>query len=601
MSFNYQKNKEHSQDNFWTSYSDLFLGLSTIFLLLYVTASLRTGTDALRGEIENKKLSMQVEELQQQLKMYESVKNDYIQNQASKDESQEYQELMDKLTLLQEDAKSEKDRLVVEALENDKKAKALNKYQQMVRNVLNANKMAKSKLINRDDLIKEQDVEIDDKNVQIGTLEKDIQQKQNLIAQGEKKIADTEDALSKNISQLKAAYKHNKMTKKAFEARLNKMQDEGDRKIQALADKNGQYENQIGQMQGTLAQVKTELSATQNQLGATQGQLNTTKGQLKATRGQLNATQGQLNDTRGQLDATTGELSATKGQLGATQGQLNSAKGQLNSARGQLAAAAGELNATKGELNATKGELNATKGQLGNAEGQLNAARGELSSTKGQLAATAGELSATKGQLGATQGQLAKAKAELDARKAIASEIQKGFAKAGVKADIDLQTGDVVLDFGNAYFDNDSDRLKNQMKGVLEKAVPIYSKSLFGNPKIANKISAVEIVGYASPTYKGRFVDPNSTAEDDRNAIKYNMDLSYRRAKSIFNYVIDDKNVKFDHQHELLGLMKVSGRSYLEVMNLKNRNIANAADFCKLNDCKKAQRVIIKFSMDQKK
>ncbi len=60
MSFNYDKNKAQSshQDSFWTSYSDLFLGLSTIFLLLYVTASLRTGTEGLRNQIENQKLSM---------------------------------------------------------------------------------------------------------------------------------------------------------------------------------------------------------------------------------------------------------------------------------------------------------------------------------------------------------------------------------------------------------------------------------------------------------------------------------------------------------------------------------------------------------------
>ena len=104
MSFNYHKNKSgESQDSFWTSYSDLFLGLSTIFLLLYVISSLRTGTDAIRAQVDNQKLSMEVDELKGQLKMYENVKNEYMNN-APKDEVQEYQELMDKLTLLQEDA-----------------------------------------------------------------------------------------------------------------------------------------------------------------------------------------------------------------------------------------------------------------------------------------------------------------------------------------------------------------------------------------------------------------------------------------------------------------------------------------------------------------
>ncbi|MGC5276225.1 hypothetical protein ACPXAM_24110, partial [Escherichia coli] len=62
-----------------------------------------------------------------------------MEKQASKDEKEEYGELMDKLTLLQEEAKNEKNRLNKEAHENAKKEQALNKYQQMIRNVLNAN------------------------------------------------------------------------------------------------------------------------------------------------------------------------------------------------------------------------------------------------------------------------------------------------------------------------------------------------------------------------------------------------------------------------------------------------------------------------------
>jgi hypothetical protein len=165
-----------------------------------------------------------------------------------------------------------------------------------------------------------------------------------------------------------------------------------------------------------------------------------------------------------------------------------------------------------------------------------------------------------------------------------------------------METGDVVLDFGQAYFDSDSDHLKNEMKNVLEKAMPIYSKSLFGNPKISDKITAVEIVGFASPTYKGKFIDPKSPNPEDKTAIKYNMDLSYRRANAIFGYVLDDNNMKFQHQKELVSLMKVSGRSFLETLPAAaSRNVANAAEFCKKNDCKKAQRVIIRFNVDQKK
>lgn len=554
MSFNYNQSKDHgSNDSFWTSYSDLFLGLSTIFLLLYVTASLRSGTEGLRTQLENEKLAMKVEEMENQLKMYESVKNEYLQQQASKSEVQEYQELMDRLTLLQEDAKSEKEKLLQQASDNEAKVRALNKYQQMVRNVLNANKMAKTKIAAREDVIAEQDVEIDVKENQITTLNKDIESKSKLIAQGEERISQTEKALEKRVQQLQASFRANKMTKKAYEAQLAQARADGEARVNQLRSVNSQYQNQIEQATRQLDQVQGELQSAQSALANTQGELANTQGALSRTQGTLAATRGQLQQKQGEVEGLSGQLASTQGALAASQGQLRQKEGELQGLSGKLAGAHAEK------------------------------------------AALAGKLSST-------QGELAKAKAEIEARKSVASEIQKGFAKAGVKADIDMQTGDVVLDFGQTYFDSDSDRLKREMKSVLEKAMPVYSRSLFGNPKISDKVSAVEIIGFASPTYQGRFVDPHSAKAEDKAALKYNMDLSYRRANSIFTYLLDEKQSgSFEHQRELLALMKVSGRSFLEVMKVQNRNVASAAEFCKQNDCKKAQRVIIRFSMDQKK
>lgn len=488
MSFNYHKNKESAAgETFWTSYADLFLGLSTIFLLLYVVSSLRTGTDGIKNMIENQRLNMQVQDLKNQLKMYESIKTDYLNKEASKGEQQEYTELMDKLTLLQEEAKDESERLKREALENQSKGVALNKYQQMIRNIINANKMAKTKIINRDDVIEQQDEEIDVKDLQIGDLEKNIRKQQNLISQNEKQIRDADKALQKQMADLERARKQNRLTAKAYQKKMADLKEERQNEIDQLRDAGEGYQKQ-----------------------------------LKASQAQLNNLTGQLEETSGKLEETTGKL-----------------------------------------------------------------------------AQKTGEAESLKGQLSDTKGQLAKAQAEMDARKAVARDIKKGFAAAGIKADIDMQTGDVFLDFGEAYFERDSSAMKPEMKNVLEKAMPVYSKSLFGNPKLADKISAVEVVGFASPTYKSRYIDPNSNRPEDKEAIKYNMDLSYRRAKAIFNHILDERTMQFQYQKEMVPMMKVSGRSFLEVM--KNNKVKSGQDFCKVNDCKKAQRVIIKFSMDGKK
>ncbi|MGZ3804660.1 MAG: microtubule-binding protein [Pseudobdellovibrionaceae bacterium] len=562
MSFNYHKNKEgNSQDSFWTSYSDLFLGLSTIFLLLYVISSLRTSTDAIRYQVESQKLSLQVNELKGQLQMYENVKNEYMNN-APKDEVQEYQELMDKLTLLQEDAKTEKDKLIEKAFENDKKVKALNKYQQMVRNVMNANKMAKSKIVHRDDLIKDQDETIETQDNEIDNLQEDIQNKKDLIAEGERKIDEANNSLKEKAAELKQALNSNKITKKKYDAKLAQARAENDRQVNQLALANEKYSEQLAATTGQLNQVSAQLNQTNTQLAKTQGALVEKENETRGLYGQL---QKQAGDAKSKIAGLEAGFAAEKAK---------------------------ERALFDAELNKHKAMGAAEKARR---EGQFKAAMAAKERELGN------KLAALGGQLKDTEGQLAKAKAENEARKAVADEVKKGFAKAGIKADIDMETGDVVLDFGQAYFDNDSDHLKNEMKNVLEKAMPIYSKSLFGNPKISNKISAVEIVGFASPTYKGRFIDPKSNSPEDKQAIKYNMDLSYRRANAIFGYVLDDNNLRFQHQKELVSLLKVSGRSFLETLPAANRSVANAKDFCKQNDCKKAQRVIIRFNVDQKK
>jgi hypothetical protein len=51
----------------------------------------------------------------------------------------------------------------------------------------------------------------------------------------------------------------------------------------------------------------------------------------------------------------------------------------------------------------------------------------------------------------------------------------------------------------------------------------------------------------------------------------------------------------YRNQQRLMGLVKVTGRSFLAQDSGNKRGAG--ADFCKLNDCKKEQRVVIKFNL----
>ena len=69
MGLRHQKVKSsgHHSDSMWTSYSDLFMGLSFIFLLLYVTASLRSGATQFQSSAVSQKMAQENEELKNQV------------------------------------------------------------------------------------------------------------------------------------------------------------------------------------------------------------------------------------------------------------------------------------------------------------------------------------------------------------------------------------------------------------------------------------------------------------------------------------------------------------------------------------------------------
>jgi hypothetical protein len=180
MSLDYNKSvsKRTDQDNFWAAYADLYTMLTAIFLLLYVVASLRGGTNAIQQQIEQKQLAAEAADLKEQIRVYNTLKDDFVEKKATEDEQKTYKELMDKLSLLQDKAKEEKQELRKRAEENEKKEVALNKYQQIIRNIINANMLAKSGLKTRDE-------KIATKTQKIASLGQEIDEKTRTLAETE--------------------------------------------------------------------------------------------------------------------------------------------------------------------------------------------------------------------------------------------------------------------------------------------------------------------------------------------------------------------------------------------------------------------------------
>ena len=273
MGFEYKKHGKENGDSMWTSYSDLFLGLSIIFLLLYVASSLRQGTDGVKQHTEYKRVQKENEDLRQQIKAYETLKQDYIQKQASDTEQDNYKELMDKLTLLQDQAKDEKNDLRKQANENEKKEKALNQYQQMIRNIINSNMVAKARIKSRDTMIDTKEEVITEKSGEITNLEQDVAQKQQVIKQTEAKAETLETQLDQRLKQLRSAYKAQHISKKKFEQERVQLQTEMEGKIAKVRE-----QKQVAQAE--FDRASAELAQTHNALVQTEGQLQNAKGNI---------------------------------------------------------------------------------------------------------------------------------------------------------------------------------------------------------------------------------------------------------------------------------------------------------------------------------
>jgi chromosome segregation ATPase len=631
MSLDYQKLKSKQQEDgsFWTSYSDLFMVLSVVFLLLYVVGSLRSGTSSVQSQIEHQKLKAEAQDYKKQIQAYNALKDDYLEKEASADEAKMYDELMSKLSLLQEEATEEKKQLEVRAGENEAKAKALNQYQQMVRNIVNTSLLSNKKIKFRNEVIVKKNDEIKDMDSTIQTQTKDITEKAQLIVQNRQQIEKQEkeiyekqqvlDQKKQQVAMLESQVNEKAQTIQTNQSKINSLNSDLSQKIKELEKTSTSANTSKAELNRNIAIMKLQNA---KKIGELQNQTKEMKESVESINRELADAAGQLNDARGKMAAqeamkkklesdmanASAEHQAKMAQMrGDFDKKMNAERealeNQLNNEKASGAEKLKRLGEFKNKLASDKAALDkqlaGLKDEVGKAKGEADTLKGQLANAQkehGRYMAAIGQLEKDKAGL---SGDLKRAQELIEAKKKLARKIADNLAKNGIKAGVDGKTGDVTIQFGDEYFDTGKADLKENMKSVLQKFVPTYSKSLLEDEKVAKEISSVEIIGFSSPTYKGRYVDPQSLQDQDRAAVSYNLDLSYNRAKSIFSYMFDKKSMTYQHQKDLLPLVKVTGRSFL-AEEVKGRDIASGLaikDYCAKYNCEKSQKVIIRFNL----
>lgn len=571
MALNYEKlqKKQEQGDSFWTSYADLATVQSVLFLLLYSAATLRTTSISLSQKMVTLEKQQEIEALEQQIKAYEVLKEDYLTKGASAQEKEMYEKVLTQMQLLEEKARREKEDQLAKATANAEKEKGLNQYQSIIKNIINANVLAQSKLKKRDDIIAK-------KTKSISELKKNIREREQLIDANNREISQINKKLHKSIEEVKYAYRSKANSKRKAEQEIARLKADSVRQIHTLQSKNREASQQLDEAKNMIV-AKTQL------LKQKENEVSKLAEEKSKILGDLERKEHTYQRSMADLEATHRAVLARERKVfedGLKKEKLTSAA-QLERERQYRTKVEQEKAAFNSKMGELTSQLRDTQKAIHESETRYKDSINKLATAKGGL----------ERQLAAIQQRDAE-------KRKVADEIRKNFARAGINADINMRTGEVTIHFGEEYFDYGSAELKNGMMTVLRKAIPIYAKSLLSDSKIAQKVNSVEIIGFASPTYRGKYVNPKDLGPEARHAVNYNMDLSYQRAKSIFEYVFDTKQMRYSHQKDLLSLTKVSGLSYLRSQSAGDSTLSDA-EYCEKYDCAKSQKVLIKFNFDE--
>ncbi|MFW7379922.1 MAG: hypothetical protein ACOH5I_14005 [Oligoflexus sp.] len=588
MNFDYEKIKQKQSDNgsHWTSYSDLFMALSFLFLLLYVVASFRTGTVTHSANVRLVAMEDYQRELSQQIQIYERVSKNYIEQDATEAEKELYEDVMKKLSLLQEESKQEQQQLATELNEQKQREQELNTYQQTIKNLIQANLNATRDVKERERRIAERARELQQTEKTLMVKQQELSQKDETLnltqsklesakqreIQNQQKMVETAERYESRIAEITEESKQKLEEMQAgFQAQQKKLQEQ----TEELEQARQVIVEQASKNQKLIAMVRQSQAKSRKQMDEVQKQHEEMLAQARA------AYEEELQKQRMSAEEKMQAERQYREKIQAEKAKFDNNMKKLESELGEKLARLSELQERQGRLESQNEEL---AGQLQNAKGATDELQQKLAQGRAQQEAM--------------EKALAKAQEKANRRKNISKKLAESFRNSGLDVDINPDTGDLVLNFGDEYFDTGKYFLKSGMREILNTAVPLYAQAIFEDPSISRFISAIEIIGFASPTYRDRVVDPRSLAAKDRAAINYNLDLSYKRARGIFQYIFNTNRIKFKHQEEMLPLVKVTGRSFFTSdINDKNPENLDIGKFCERYDCNRSQRVVIRYNL----
>ncbi len=269
----------------------------------------------------------------------------------------------------------------------------------------------------------------------------------------------------------------------------------------------------------------------------------------------LESKTAELDEKSVLLTAQADELDAQKLRLSTTRDELNAKENALISKQNELDSALTALEEQKGLLNTQSQTLAVQEATISDAQAALQEKEDALSVLQGQLADQQNRLDAATTLLQTQQEAIASQQQAMDTqqrrlddlvgvRTKIIQALSDALSAANLKASVDKNTGDIVLESA-VFFDVAKDTIKDSGKTLLNQFIPVYLSVLLA-PEYIDYLGEIIIEGHT----------------DTQGTYLMNLALSQERALSVATYCLQMPQLTEQQQEMLRAILTAKGRSY---------------------------------------
>lgn len=231
------------------------------------------------------------------------------------------------------------------------------------------------------------------------------------------------------------------------------------------------------------------------------------------------------------------------------------------------------LNLAKDELNAKEQALIIIQTDLDKLQDTLSAREEELENAKAALVIKQQDLDEATARLEEQQLLLASQASRIDdligIRTTMIRELSSSLNAASLKAAVDPNTGDIVLD-SSVFFETGKSEIKEEGRNLLERFIPVYLNVLLQD-KYAGYLGEIIIEGHT----------------DSSGSYESNLKLSQNRALQVALYCLNMRTLTGEQKLKLQEILTAKGRSYSDLV--RNADGSENADA--------SRRVEFKFSL----